>query len=118
MLSFLIDNFFFSGMTPPTANTIVLVPLFSIAQRSVPSEPSSVSLVTVYTVPPAPPVVYLPAPSAPGKAGVYCRSGSWVSDWLLSGSCSDGRGDAMGSVFEQAIIRKLRIIVDNILFMV
>ena len=76
ILSFLIDNFFFNGITPPTANTTVLVPLFSTAQRNVPSEPSSVSFVTVYTIPPAPPVVYLPAPSAPGKAGVCFRSGS------------------------------------------
>ena len=72
-------------MTPPTANTIVLLPDFSIAQRRVPSEPSSLREVTVYTIPPAPPLVRFPAPSAPGKAATVERSGVGYSG---SWSCS------------------------------
>ena len=71
-------------MMPLTAKTIVRVPFWLIAQRKVPSEPSSASEVTVYTVPPAPPVVYFPAPSAPGKAGTFERSGVAFSLYELS----------------------------------
>ena len=77
--SFFICSCFVREIVPPTANTIVLLPDFSIAQRRVPSEPSSLREVTVYTVPPAPPVVSFPAPSAPGKAAIVERSGAGYS---------------------------------------
>ena len=49
-------------------------PFFRIAHRNVPTLSLSSSDVTYNTLPPLPPVVYIPAPSAPGKAGVCANA--------------------------------------------
>src|SRR5678809_933852 len=56
-------------MMPATLNTTILAPPCSQAQRKLPG-PSSFRLLTIYTLPPRPPKLYLPPPSAPGKAAI------------------------------------------------
>ena len=60
----------FNRIRPEILKSIVLAPFCLIAHRSVPGSSLSSSEVTYITLPPLPPVVYIPAPSAPGKAGI------------------------------------------------
>ena len=68
-----IDNLEARCMVPDVLNMIVRGPVCDRAHLREPS-PLSLRFVTKYTCPPLPPVVYLPKPSAPGKAGVF----SWA----------------------------------------
>src|SRR5690606_25549278 len=58
-----------SLIVPATLNTTVRDPSFSNAARRLP-EPLSLRFVTAITSPPRPPDVNIPAPHAPGKAGI------------------------------------------------
>ena len=57
-------------MVPDTSKTTIRGPSASTAARRLPS-PLSLRLVTFITRPPRPPMVYMPCPSAPGKAGIF-----------------------------------------------
>ena len=54
---------------PETLKTMIRAPPVSQASRKEPG-PRSFKLVTVITLPPRPPKLYMPPPSAPGKAGI------------------------------------------------
>ena len=70
----------FSLMIPDTLNTIIRAPPWSHASRNEPG-PLSLRLVTVMTRPPRPPKLYIPPPSAPGKAGIFaCGNSLHVHD--------------------------------------
>ena len=94
----------FSDMMPATSNTIVLAPLWFMASLREPV-PLSFRLVTCMTLPPRPPVVYIPPPSAPGKARAprddSC-SGIRKRAYISSGTSGPGSGDEGSSLQEAA----------------
>ncbi len=59
----------FKLMTPDTLKIMILAPPVSQASLKEPL-PLSFKFVTTRTFPPLPPAVYMPPPSAPGKAGI------------------------------------------------
>ncbi|MNE71514.1 hypothetical protein D3C80_1673940 [compost metagenome] len=74
MSLFLITSLLFKAIVPEISNTTILGPVASIAALKLPV-PASLRLVTLITLPPLPPVVFLPKPSAPGKASADSEIG-------------------------------------------
>jgi hypothetical protein len=74
-LSLLMVNRLVNVIVPDTSKTTVLAPDWVTAQRRLPWLLLSASVFTTKTLPPRPPQVYLPAPSAVGKARRFPAAG-------------------------------------------
>ena len=87
---------------PETLNTTMRAPPCSQAHRKEPG-PSSLRLVTVSTFPPRPPKVYMPPPSAPGKAGILaCLRSYGLAAQGTYGLPAFASSITMGKAFSQA----------------
>src|SRR5262245_56287575 len=82
-------------IVPPTANTQVRGPVFSMQARRLPV-PASLRLVTLMTVPPRPPTALAPKPSALGNALIW----AWPT-----GGCQQATVSSTATISDDALMR-------------
>ena len=94
---------------PETLKTMIRAPPVSQASRKEPG-PRSFKLVTVITLPPRPPKLYIPPPSAPGKAGIRACGKSYGREaHEIYGRPSLASFCTTGNAFAQASSERRRL---------